>query len=753
VTLPLGSSHLPPGHVQESSDSERSATAQSATAFVEEALRWLPDGSPSADAAAGHGSDRPATLAPNSQDAASLGKRQRILVADDNADMRQYLVRLLSDQYDVEAVRDGQSALEAVRLRPPDLIVSDVMMPHVDGFELLRKLRSDARMANLPIILLSARAGQESELEGMDAGADDYLVKPFSAADLLARVSAHLRMAQLREQVARSLRVSEQRLRHLAEAGARIGAALDIPSITGVINAEAAALIGVHQAVSSFTTNANWEQSINVVYLSDKYAAWKEYQQQPDGSGIYSLVCRLNKPMRLTQAELEQHPAYRAFGEHAANHPPMRGWLAAPLVGRDGHNIGLIQLSDKLEGDFTAEDEAILVQLTQIASVAIENAHLVQNLREEDRRKDEFLATLAHELRNPLAPIRSGLQVLRMATADPAMAGEVHSMMERQVTQLVHLVDDLLDLSRISRGKIELRRQRVELASVVQQAIETSRPLIEANRHRLSVTLPPRPIAVEADTTRLAQVFSNLLNNAAKYTEPGGSIHLTIDQQDDQAVVTVRDSGIGISRDMLPKLFQMFTQFEPSREQSQGGLGIGLSLVKKLVEMHGGSVQAESEGVGMGSQFVVQLPVAAADNDAPAIVQPAVQPSASPRRRVLVVDDNRDAATSLAMMLQIMGHDAQTAFDGLQALEIAAEHQPELVLLDIGMPGLNGYETALRIRQQPWGREAVIAALTGWGQDTDRRKSQEAGFDHHMTKPLAPEALKQLLSGLVRQSQ
>jgi CheY-like chemotaxis protein len=309
----------------------------------------------------------------------------------------------------------------------------------------------------------------------------------------------------------------------------------------------------------------------------------------------------------------------------------------------------------------------------------------------------------------------------------------------------------LLDLSRISRGKIELRRQRVELASVVQQAIETSRPLIEANRHRLSVTLPPRPIAVEADTTRLAQVFSNLLNNSAKYTEPGGSIHLTIDQQDEQAVVTVRDTGIGISRDMLPKLFQMFTQFEPSREQSQGGLGIGLSLVKKLVEMHGGSVQAESEGFGMGSQFVVRLPVAAAGKDAPAIVQPAVQPSASPRRRVLVVDDNRDAANSLAMMLQIMGHDAQTAFDGLQALEIAAEHQPELVLLDIGMPGLNGYETALRIRQQPWGRQAVIAALTGWGQDTDRRKSQEAGFDHHMTKPLAPDALKQLLSGLVRQ--
>ena len=307
-------------------------------------------------------------------------------------------------------------------------------------------------------------------------------------------------------------------LRQLAAVATRLNSALDVSAITGIVTEEARSLIGSHQAVTGFTTDQNWGQAINRVSLSEKYVRWRDYDARPDGSGIYSLVCRTNSPVRMTQAELLQHPAFQRFGEHEPDHPPLNGWLAAPLVGRDGRNLGLIQVSDKYEGDFTAEDEFILVQLAQMASVAIENAGLVQDLREGDRRKDEFLATLAHELRNPLAPIRNGLQIMRLSDGERGVVEQARTMMERQLRQMVHLVDDLLDLSRISRGKIELRKERAELAKVVQHAVETSRPAIEQGGHELTVTVPPGPILVDADTTRLAQVFANLLNNAAKYT-------------------------------------------------------------------------------------------------------------------------------------------------------------------------------------------------------------------------------------------
>ncbi len=367
-------------------------------------------------------------------------------------------------------------------------------------------------------------------------------------------------------------------------------------------------------------------------------------------------------------------------------------------------------------------------------------------LREADRRKDEFLATLAHELRNPLAPIRNGLQIMRLANDDQEAVEQTRTMMERQLGQLVHLVDDLLDLSRISRGKIELRKERVELAKIVQHAVETSRPAIDSAGHDLSITVPSVPIYVDADMTRLAQVFSNLLNNAAKYTERGGRVRLSVVRQGGEAVVSVRDNGLGIPAHMLPNVFDMFTQVDRNLERSQGGLGIGLSIVKRLVEMHGGSVDVKSDGHSMGSEFIVHLPVVLSvvhsQNDHGEPTQP------SSRCRILVADDNRDAAMSLAMMLNLMGNDAKTAHDGLEALDVAAAFRPELILLDIGMPRLNGYDTARQIREQPWGKSIVLVALTGWGQEEDRRKSQDAGFDFHMVKPIEPAALEKLLTGL-----
>jgi PAS domain S-box-containing protein len=377
-----------------------------------------------------------------------------------------------------------------------------------------------------------------------------------------------------------------------------------------------------------------------------------------------------------------------------------------------------------------------------------EQRQLEQALKEADRHKDEFLATLAHELRNPLAPIRNGLQIMRLAPHDAEALVQARGMMERQLGHMVRLIDDLLDLNRVSRGKVELRQERVSLLKVIQQAVETSRPLIEAGRHDLTLDVRPDPIYVKADPLRLAQVFANLLNNAAKYTEQGGRVTLTLTQHGGQAVVSVRDNGVGIPAHMLAKIFDVFTQVERSLDKTQGGLGIGLSLVKKLVEMHGGSVEAKSEGYGMGSEFSVRLPVVPALAGEPQDEFVDTKTVPSPRRRILVVDDNRDSANSLSMLLRIMGNDAQTAHDGLEALDVGAAFEPDVILLDIGMPKLDGYETARRIRQQAWGKNVVLVAQTGWGQAGDKQRSQEVGFNFHMVKPVDPLALEKLLAGL-----
>ncbi len=508
---------------------------------------------------------------------AAPGDRPKVVLADDNADMRDYVRRLLSTDYEVIAVADGAEALRAATARKPDLVITDVMMPKLDGFGLLKALREEPGTASTPIIMLSARAGEEARVEGLQAGADDYLTKPFSARELLARVAGTLALAGARREAAQR------------------------------------------------------------------------------------------------------------------------------------------------------EEEL---------------------LREADRRKDEFLATLAHELRNPLAPIRNGLQILRLGRGNHQAEEQARAMIERQVQQMVRLIDDLLDLSRISRGKIELRRERIDLAAAVQSAVETSRPLIEQAGHALTLSLPAEPVFVDADVTRLAQVFANLLNNAAKYTQKGGGeIRLAVEPMDQEVAVSVKDNGVGIPAPMLPQIFEMFTQVDRSLERTQGGLGIGLSIVKRLVEMHGGTVEARSEGRGRGSEFVVRLPVLTPEVQEPGLRSDGEEPAGAPvRRRILVADDNVDSAASLAMLLEFMGNEVRTAHDGVEAVEAAAAFRPDVILLDIGMPRMNGYDACRRIREQPWGRGIAIAALTGWGQEEDKRQSREAGFDHHLVKPVEPAALEKLLA-------
>jgi PAS domain S-box-containing protein len=368
-----------------------------------------------------------------------------------------------------------------------------------------------------------------------------------------------------------------------------------------------------------------------------------------------------------------------------------------------------------------------------------------QALRDADRRKDEFLATLAHELRNPLAPIRNGLELLKLAGPADALGTETLEIIGRQVDQMTRLVDDLLDVSRITRDKIELRKERVELAAIVKNAVETSRPLIHEAGHTLVVSLPETPILLDADPTRIAQVFANLLNNSAKYTDRGGRIEIEAKTTGREAVVTVRDNGIGISCEALAFVFDMFRQVDRARNRAQGGLGIGLTLVRRLVELHGGTINAQSEGPGKGSELVVRLPLAEkASSEAKR--RRAANRAVLSKQRILVVDDNRDAVDTLSTLLRIKSNEVRIARDGVEAVEIAAEFQPDIILMDVGMPRLNGFDATRQIRKMPWAKEVFIVALSGWGQTSDVKQSVEAGCSAHLVKPADFAALEQLLA-------
>jgi CheY-like chemotaxis protein len=370
-----------------------------------------------------------------------------------------------------------------------------------------------------------------------------------------------------------------------------------------------------------------------------------------------------------------------------------------------------------------------------------------EQLAEASRRKDEFLAMLAHELRNPLAPIRNAAEMLRRqghGQEPPAL-----QMLDRQVAQMTRLIDDLLDVSRISRGKIELRKERLELTQVVKHSVEAVRPISQDLEQTLTIILPADPIYVYADAARLSQVVSNLLNNACKFTDRGGSIRLTVEREDSHAVIRVSDTGVGMAEDQLTRIFEMFTQIDTSLGRSHGGLGIGLTMVKTFVEMHDGTVEAHSDGMGKGSEFVVRLPLLAQESS---LQQPqnsqSVNIATNARRRILVVDDNRDSTESLAMLMSLSGHEVFTAYDGLEAVEAAAKFQPDVILMDIGLPNLNGYHAASRIRKQQSRGKVVLVALTGWGQESDRQRSQEAGFNAHLVKPVNYDDLMKLLAEL-----
>jgi signal transduction histidine kinase len=416
-----------------------------------------------------------------------------------------------------------------------------------------------------------------------------------------------------------------------------------------------------------------------------------------------------------------------------------------------GYEAGAVDFIHKpIEADILRSKADIFFDLyRQRQQIAIQRDELKAHsdaLEEADRRKDEFLATLAHELRNPLAPLRHGLDILRRSP-DSSDAAEIREMMDRQLVHLVRLIDDLLDVSRISQGKIELRKERIQAADVLRAALESSRPLIDSARHSLTIDMAPEPIWLDADLTRLAQVVGNLLNNAAKYTPEGGRIGLSLHADGADAVIAVSDNGLGIPADMQSKVFQLFAQVENHADRARGGLGIGLALAKQLVAMHDGSVTAESAGPGQGSVFTVRIPCANVEVEAqPEAEPPAAQPAATQSLKVLVIDDNVDVAQTVGWMLEEIGHQYHLVHDGRQALEAAREFRPDAILLDIGLPVMDGYAVCRAFRQDDLFKDALIIAQTGWGQKRDKTLASEAGFDHHLVKPVAYDELERVLA-------
>jgi PAS domain S-box-containing protein len=436
-------------------------------------------------------------------------------------------------------------------------------------------------------------------------------------------------------------------------------------------------------------------------------------------------------PSVLQKGHGEIEVRFRHFKTGAAR------WMAykvLTLPGTDGRPVAFATVSQDVTERRRLEDD-----LRRVA----------EELSDADRRKNEFLAMLAHELRNPLAPISNAVRALSLGRRDETAVDSASEMLERQVGQIIRLVDDLLDVSRISRGKIALRTERIELSRIINQAVEATRALYRSMNQDLTLTLPSEPVYLNADPTRLAQVIGNLLNNACKFTDAGGRISLAVEREGAQVAIRVTDNGVGIAAEHLAGIFEMFTQVESSLERSHSGLGIGLTLVKTLVEMHGGTVEAHSAGPGHGSEFVVRLPTLLDEREPllPAAPQHLEAPPVV-RRRVLIVDDNKDAAEWLATLLSLSGHETHVALDGVEAVKAAERILPDAVLLDIGLPRVDGYEVCRRIRQQPWGRGLTIVALTGWGQEEDRQKSREAGFNTHLVKPVDDEVLMNLLASL-----
>jgi PAS domain S-box-containing protein len=575
-------------------------------------------------------------------------------------------------------------------------------------------------------------------------------------------VGAHRDVTRQRQDEAELARLLTREQRHatqlqgLASAALVISEADSVEHVLRAVTDQAREVIGAHLVITSLPVEGGWARAIHARSLSDKYAAWRDWDEQREGMGLYAWVCQLNLPLRLTRAELESHPAWRGLGRPKSKHPPLRGWLAAPLVGRDGRNLGLIQLSDRHEGDFSAEDEAILVQLARMASVAIENTRLMAETQAANRAKDEFLAVMSHELRTPLTAVLGWTQMLRSRQNDAKAVEKGLTVIERNARTLAQLIEDVLDVSRIITGKLTLHRKGVELVGVVQAAVEVVRPHAEQKGVTLSLEVEvggSGTAMLVGDPGRLQQVCWNLLVNAVKFTPAGGRVVARVERGERELRVRVTDTGKGIRAESLPHLFERFWQADGSATREHGGLGLGLAIVHHLVELHGGTVRAESGGEGTGSTFMVTLPVPAVLPEVQAETLPGAE--AAPVVRldgvtVLLVEDAADARDLIALMMRERGAQVSTASNAVEAMERLKESLPDVLVSDIGLPGEDGHALLRRVRTWAEARDQWVPAiaLTAYASAEDARRAYRAGFQVHMSKPLEPAMLIEAVARL-----
>jgi len=814
-------------------------------------------------------SDVPHHEALTTMDASEQGHVEQpisILLVDDEPKNLMVLESVLHDpRYRLVCAGSGNEALLELVHGEFALLILDIHMPEMNGFELAQMIKQRKKTASVPIIFLSAFYNDDQHiLEGYSTGAVDYLHKPINPVILRSKVAVFAELYQktralsasnrtllaeiterklAQEKLYRLTTELEERVAERTATLAQANAAL-VESDERLQMAQAAGGVGVWDwdivANETFWSESMWlihgiepiapaqvqehwrsllhpddrervlhsleallastEDLFRCEYRvvgSDKVTRWVENVASVtrDDSGAAVRMSGVNVDLterkrtadrlRLSEERFRLALKNSHILVYTTDRQRRYTWTSGPypdflpddVIGRRDEELfspekaaPLIALKERVlasgvgehggfaieidgitrEYDLTVEpltdDGGTPVGLTVAAMEITELKRAEAALRIADRRKDEFLATLAHELRNPLAPIRTAVEILRHESTDAGELEWARDVIDRQAQQLTRLVDDLLDVSRITTGKLALRMEPLELSKVVHLAIETSRPLIEQRRHDLQLDLPSGKVVVKGDATRLAQVLANLLNNAAKYTDPGGSIRLSAQVQGNLLEISIKDSGIGIPAPMLPFVFDLFAQGDRHLERSHGGLGVGLTLVKRLVELHSGSIEARSAGVRAGSEFVVRLPLALDHTVVEAKKDRVMGQAAARPLRILVVDDNRDNAICLRMMLDLAGHETRTSYDGLEALEAAEAFRPQVILLDIGMPKLNGYEVCSRIRNEAWGAGMVLIAQTGWGQDEDRRRTQAAGFDHHLVKPVKQEALMEILA-------
>ena len=695
-----------------------------------------------------------------------MPNRVNILIVDDLPEKVLVVKSILEELGEnIHSAYSGTDALRLVLEQDFAVILLDVNMPDIDGFETARLIRSRRKSAHTPIIFITSYTDEMHAAQGYALGAVDYILAPVIPEVLRTKVKvfvdlfrmhqeikrqAEQRVALAREQAARAAaEEATRRANFLVRASTALTTPLDYEAaVAALLRVAAPELCDLAGVTRANAPGASWQSDLAWVVPPDPtlHTARLEPTQAPDDVLRQAVETALRSGQMQVLHDLAI--AYPPTADAAAR-GVLRAAVVLPLLAR-GRVLGTLTLASTTpERHFGLSQLALVEDLANRAAVALDNARLYQSLREADRHKNEFLAMLAHELRNPLAPIRNAVEVMRLVGSQAGPVAQARDMIDRQVTHMARLIDDLLDMSRISRGKVLLRKQRLDLTALVRDVAEDHRRSLEAGGLQVTVELPATALWTVGDPTRLAQVLGNVLHNAAKFTDAGGAVAVVLQRAADEktALVTIRDTGIGMEPAMLGRVFDTFSQADSSLDRSRGGLGLGLALVKGLVELHGGTVGASSPGLNQGTEIRIRLPLREPAATTAPVAPPAPNARAAKPARVLVIEDNEDAAASLHMLLSLAGHQVETAPSGQAGLAAVPNFQPEVVVCDIGLPGgMDGYAVARALRQQPAHGGMLLIALTGYGQDGDKEMSLEAGFDIHLTKPVDFEELQGLLA-------